>query len=334
MVIAGSRVLVTGGLGFIGSHIVESLLQRGAAHVRILDNHRSGTEENVAHIRDQVELIPGDILNLSDLRRALTGVDWVSHMAAQLEITRAIDDPVEDLTTNTVGTLNLFRVCAELGVGRIIQASSAGVYGQAVAIPQREDEHPTEPNWAYGVSKLANEKYAAIMRLVHGLEITSLRFGIVYGPREWYGRVLTIFLKRALDEQSLVVFGDGEQLRDFVFVQDVVDMHNLCAESDDAKHEIFNVSSEIGVSINDLADLVVEVTGRRSEIVHEDVPEGGTSTLIERRRLPQELKRLVQSREKARRLVGWEPETSFANGLHQEWEWLQANPHRWTTMAY
>lgn len=329
----GRRVLVTGGLGFIGSHIVESLVREGAT-VRVLDNHRTGSDENIDAVRGDVEVIRGDILDSDALRSAVRGVDMVSHQAAQLEITRAIDDPVEDLTTNTIGTLNVFRACAGAGVTRIVQASSAGVYGQAQRVPEREDDHPTEPNWAYGVSKLANEKYAAIMREVHGLEITSLRYGIVYGPREWYGRVLTIFLKRALDGESLVVFGDGEQVRDFVYVGDVVSMHNACLSDDAARHEVFNVSTGTGTSINQLADLVSEVTGRAVPVVHEDVPEGGVSSLIDRRRLPQELKTLVQSREKAERVLGWKPVTDLAAGLAREWDWLQVHSHRWSVMSY
>ena len=326
-------MLVTGGLGFIGSHIVESLLHQGAA-VRVFDNGRSGTEENLRAVRDDVEVIRGDILDLDALRQAVRGVDAVSHQAAQLEITRAIADPVEDLTTNTIGTLNVFRACAEAGVGRIVQASSAGVYGQAVHTPEDEDTHPTEPNWAYGVSKLANEKYAAIMRAVHGLSITSLRYGIVYGPREWYGRVLTIFLRRALDHQSLVVFGDGRQVRDFVYVSDVVAMHERCLLDGAADHQVFNVATGTGTSVNALAEVVNEVSGRDLDIVHEDVPEGERSTQVDRTRLPQELKTLVQSRDKARALLDWEPATSLAQGIAAEWSWLQENAHRWTVMSY
>jgi UDP-glucose 4-epimerase len=331
--VQGARVLVTGGLGFIGSHIVEALLRDGAS-VRILDNLRSGHEENIAAVRNDVEVLLGDILDRDALRHAMRDVDAVSHQAAQLEITRAIDDPVEDLTTNTIGTLNVFAVAAELGVQRIVQASSAGVYGQAVQVPEREDEHPTEPNWAYGVSKLANEKYAAIMGSVHGLEITSLRYGIVYGPREWYGRVLTLFLKRALDGEPLVVFGDGEQVRDFVFVEDVVAMHSACLRDDRAIHEVFNVSSGIGTSVNQLADLVLEVTGRGVEVIHEDLAEGAQSAHFERRRLPQELRTLVQSPAKAESLLGWRPTTDLAAGLAREREWLQQHRERWTVMSY
>lgn len=331
--LTGTRVLVTGGLGFIGSHIVESLVRRGAV-VRVFDNCRTGDEDNLRGVRDDVEVVRGDILDVDALRRALHRVDAVSHQAAQLEITRAIADPVEDLTTNTIGTLNVFRACAQAGVTRIVQASSAGVYGQAARTPEDEDTHPTEPNWAYGVSKLANEKYAAIMRAVHGLCITSLRYGIVYGPREWYGRVLTIFLRRALDRLPLVVFGDGRQVRDFVYVSDVVAMHERSLLDGAADHQVFNVASGEGTSVNRLAELVNQVTGNDLDIVHEDVPEGEMSAQLERRRLPQELKTLVQSRDKARELLGWEPRTSLEQGLAAEWRWLQENPRRWTVMSY
>jgi UDP-glucose 4-epimerase len=334
MEITGGRALVTGGLGFIGSHVVESLLAAGAAHVRVLDNYRTGREENIAAVRGSVEVIRGDILDPETLDRAVRGMDVVSHHAAQLEITRAIDDPVGDLTTNTIGTLNVFAACARAGVRRIVQATSAGVYGQAVRTPQAEDDHPTDPNWAYGVSKLANEKYAAIMREVHGLEITSLRYGIVYGPREWYGRVLTIFLKRALDGEPLIVFGDGEQVRDFVFVGDVVEMHRRCIADPAALHQVINVATGHGVTVNRLAELVLQVTGRDVPILHEDVAEGAVSAHFARRRLPQELRTLVQSAEKARRLLGWEARTGLDEGLTAEWRWLGENPGRWTEMSY
>jgi UDP-glucose 4-epimerase len=331
--ISGARVLVTGGLGFIGSHLVESLLADGAAHVRVLDNLRTGHEDNIARVRDSVELIRGDILDTAAVNRAVTGIDLVSHHAAQLEITRAIADPVEDLMTNTVGTLNVFSACARAGVRRIIQATSAGVYGQAVTIPEAED-HPTDPNWAYGVSKLANEKYAAIMSAIHGLQITSLRYGIVYGPREWYGRVLTIFLKRASDGAPLVIFGDGEQLRDFVYVADVVEMHRRCVEDEASHGQVFNVATGQGTSINRLAELVCEATGCLLPIIHEDVAEGAASRHLPRRRLPQELRTLVQSTEKAHRLLGWRASTPLSDGLAREWAWLGQNLPRWTEMSY
>lgn len=332
--IAGKRVLVTGGAGFIGSQIVEALVHAGAT-VTVYDNFSSGLPENLAAVRDDIQVVEGDILDYERLVPAFRGIDVVSHQAAQLEITRAVEDPIRDLTTNTIGTLNVLNACVAHAVPRVILASSAGCYGQAQTLPQDEDTHPTNPNWPYGVSKLATEKYAAIYQQLHGISITSLRYGIVFGPREWYGRVLTIFLKRALDGGSLVVFGDGGQTRDFVFVEDVVSHHNRCLEDKAAGGQVFNVSTAVGTDINALAELVREVTGQPDlPVLHEDVPEGETSRHYERRRLPMELRDLVQSTRKSRELLGWEPKVALREGLRREFEWLQANPHRWERMSY
>jgi UDP-glucose 4-epimerase len=327
------KILVTGGAGFIGSFIVEALVRDGW-RVTVLDNFRSGFRENLQAVKNDIDLVEGSILDWDTLLRVTRGQDAISHQAAQLEITRAIDDPVEDLRTNTEGTLNVFRAALEAGVEQVVFASSAGVYGQAAETPQREDSHPTEPNWAYGVSKLATEKYAAIYRDMNGLRTTALRYGIVYGPREWYGRVLTIFLKRALEEQPLVVFGDGEQVRDFVHVDDVVRMNLLCHENEAAAGEVFNVASAVGTTINELAQIVVDVTGGQAEIVHEEVEEGASSQYYDRIRLPMELKTLVQSYEKAERLIGWRPAIGLREGLTTELAWLRDHPERWQRMTY
>lgn len=329
----GKKVLVTGGAGFIGSQIVERLLKEGAI-VTVLDNFRTGLRENLEAVKDKITLIEGSILELDDLKKAIKGQDLISHQAAQLEITRAIDDPVEDLITNTVGTLNVFKVAHELGVNKIVMASSAGVYGQAVEVPQSEDSHPTNPNWAYGVSKLATEKYATIYQDMYGMKITGLRYGIVYGTREWYGRVLTIFLKRALEGEPLVVFGDGEQIRDFVNVKDVVDMNIRCLVDDKADNQVFNVSTAQGTTVNQLAELVQKVSGKKVEIIHEDVKEGEKSKYYDRIRLPQELKELRQSYDKAKKLLGWEPTVDLEEGIKQEYQWLEEHADRWQKMNY
>jgi UDP-glucose 4-epimerase len=327
------KILVTGGAGFIGSFVAEALIRDGW-RVTVLDNFRSGFRENLAAVESDIELVEGSILDYDTLLRLTRGQDAISHQAAQLEITRAIDDPIEDLRTNTEGTLHVFRAAVEAGVGQVVFASSAGVYGQAVETPQHEDTHPTEPNWAYGVSKLATEKYAAIYRDMNDLRTTALRYGIVYGPREWYGRVLTIFLKRALEGQSLVVFGDGEQVRDFIHVQDVVDMNLRSLADERAAGEVFNVASGVATTINQLAQIVAEVASSNVEIVHEDVAEGTSSQYYDRIRLPMELKTLVQAYEKAERLVGWRPTISLRDGLQTELEWLRDHPERWQRMTY
>lgn len=333
MALSGQRIFVTGGAGFIGSFIVEALVREGC-RVTVYDNLRSGHRENLAAVADEIEFLENTILDRETLTKACAGHDAICHQAAQLEITRAIDDPVEDLETNTIGTLNVFEAARANEIAKVVFASSAGVYGQAVRVPQEEDEHPTEPNWAYGVSKLATEKYAAIYGEMYGLRTVALRYGIVYGPREWYGRVLTIFLRRALDDESLVVFGDGEQVRDFVFVDDVVRANMLCLEQDGADGEMLNISSATGTTINELARLVSEASGAHSEIIHEDVPEGGSSQYYDRIRLPMELRTLIQSNSKAERLLDWEPTISLGEGIRREYEWLQENRDRWRTMTY
>jgi UDP-glucose 4-epimerase len=334
MSLSGKRVLVTGGAGFIGSHLVDSLVRQGAS-VTIYDNFSSGLDENIASVRDEIQVIDGDILDYDRLAPAFRGMDIVSHQAAQLEITRAVEDPIADLTTNTIGTLNVLNACVAHDVPRVILASSAGAYGQAKTIPQVEDEHPTDPNWPYGVSKLATEKYASIYQQMYETSITALRYAIVYGPREWYGRVLTIFLKRALEGQSLVVFGDGKQTRDFVFVEDLVSHHNRCLECEDASGQVFNVSTEVATDINALAELARVISGQPDlPILHEDVPEGQTSQHYERKRLPLELRDLVQSTRKSRELLDWQPTVSLEEGLAREFEWLRASPERWLRMSY
>src|SRR5262249_5902906 len=158
--------------------------------------------------------------------------------------------------------------------------------------------------------------------------------GIVYGPREWYGRVLTIFLKRALEKKPLIVFGDGEQIRDFVNVRDVVEMNMLCLSGGKADNQIFNVATAKGTNINELAGLVNKVAGGKLEVIHEDVAEGGTSKYYDRIRLPQELKELVQSYQKAYGLVGWKPTVSLEAGIREEYEWLKEHAQRWQKMNY
>jgi len=331
--LSGKNALVTGGAGFIGSHLVERLVREGA-NVTVLDNFRTGFRENLRAVEDNIRLVTGSILEADDLADVVRGQDLISHQAAQLEITRAIDDPVEDLITNTVGTINVLKAAVDHGVPKVVMASSAGVYGQAVATPQREDSHPTCPNWAYGVSKLATEKYGAIFAETYGLKVVPLRYAIVYGPREWYGRVLTIFLKRALDGLPLVVFGDGRQVRDFVHVADVVEMNVRCLVDDAADNEVFNVSTAQPTDINTLATLVQKVSGRDLEIIHEDVEEGKTSQYYDRIRLPQELKTLLQSYDKAELLLGWRPTVAVKDGIREEYEWLNSHRDRWQVMNY
>ncbi|MGC8937055.1 MAG: NAD-dependent epimerase/dehydratase family protein, partial [Candidatus Methanomethylicaceae archaeon] len=220
------RILVTGGGGFIGSHIAESLAKIGH-DVIIYDNFSTGFEENLEDIAGlkNVKVVRGDVLDISSLSEAIKGVEVVSHQAAQLEIGSAINDVHRDARLNIEGTINVLEVSRRANVKKVIYASSAGIYGEAVKMPQNED-HPKRPQWPYGVSKYAGELYCQQYALLYGLRACALRYGIVYGEREWYGRVLTEFIKRVvLENKPPVVFGDGMQRRDYVYVRDLVEFH-------------------------------------------------------------------------------------------------------------
>lgn len=326
-------VLITGGAGFIGSHLVDDLLA-GGHRVTVFDNFSSGTRENLAHVAGDVEIVTGDVLDRDAIVEAARGKDAISHQAAQLEITKCIEDPIGDLQTNLIGTLNVLEAARVAGVERAINASSACIYGQAQHPPSVE-EGPHDPNWSYGVSKLAAEKYAQVFAHDYGFPVFSLRYGIVYGPREWYGRVLTIFLKRALDGRPPVVFGAGGQLRDFVFVKDVVAVHRACMETALSGAHSFNAATGIATSIARLADLVREVTGIADAPVHENVEPGERSALVDGRlRLPAELDVMHLAPAKAERMLGVRPATPLRDGIAREWAWLREHPSRWNEMHY
>jgi len=322
------KIFVTGGAGFIGSHIVEDLLDQGY-RVTAYDNFSSGREENLAGVIKDIKIIKADILDYETLKKSMKGCDVVSHQAAQLEIFKCLEDPIVDLQTNTVGTLNVLRAAVENGIKKVINASSACVYGQAQYIPQDED-HPKNPNWPYGVSKLAAEKYAYIYHKNQGLDIANLRYGIVYGEREWQGRVLTMFLTRILKNKPPVVFGDGEQLRDFIYVKDAVKLNNLLVTKDFAGYKTFNVSTGIGTSIKDLAGLAVKASGTDFKPLFEDVSEGESSTFMpERKRIPAELTKMVLSPDRAKKDLAWIPEVAVEEGVKKEYNWIKENREFW-----
>ncbi len=330
MMFANQKIFLTGGAGFIGSHIAESLLA-GGAQLTIYDNFSSGSMENLHKIEGRVQIIRGDICDYPALEAAMRGHNLVSHQAAQLEILKCVDDPIWDLQVNTGGTINVLRAAKNLGVRKVVLASSACVYGQT-DVEQQSEDHATQPNWAYGVSKLAGEHYARIYMTDYGLPVVNLRYGIIYGPREWYGRVFTIFLKRLFERKPLVVFGDGQQRRDFTYVGDVVRMHNLCLASDRANGQTYNVATGIGTTVNTLAALVAEAGGGL-EVLHENVKEGEYSKIMpERVRLPAELKVMTLSPAKALAELGWKPEVALKDGLQHQIAWLKDHLHRWHTV--
>jgi UDP-glucose 4-epimerase len=330
------RVLVTGGAGFIGTTVVQDLVKAGHG-VRILDNMSSpDAPSNIEVLDGMAEIVHGDVTDASALDGAMVGCDAVVHLAAKLEITKSQADPVSDLWVNLVGTIKVIEACKRAGIRRLVNASSACVYGQTDGTPSSEGD-ATDPNWEYGASKLAAEKYAKIANDSGALDITSLRFSIVFGENEWYGRVLPIFVKRALLGKPLVVFGSGSQTRDYVHVKDVSRfIVEFClGESENTTYgEVYNVSSGRGISVNTLAALVNDTSpGSSGEVVYDSVEEGGVSELVAGRvRLSEELEHLVLDNGKARSL-GWAPLYSLERDIveYVNWAWTRTST-RWNTV--
>ncbi|TAK35117.1 MAG: NAD-dependent epimerase/dehydratase family protein [Chloroflexota bacterium] len=250
------RALVTGGAGFIGSHIVERLIERGL-EVVVVDNFSTGRRENLP--ASGVEVLEGDVRDKSLIERALRGVDIVFHEAARVAIRSSGANLVQDAETNVMGLLTLLSVLPDSTVRKLVFASSMAVYGDAVEIPIRED-HPLEPRSAYGLSKLAGEKYCLMVGAMQNIDVVVLRYFNTFGPRQTltpYVGVITIFSNRLLAGESPIIFGDGLQLRDFIYVGDVAEA-NMAAMTADVRAGIFNVGTGRATSVNEIAHLLGE----------------------------------------------------------------------------
>jgi UDP-glucose 4-epimerase len=335
MEIEGENVLVTGGAGFIGSHLVEEYLKREAGKVIVYDDFSTGTIENLMHIKDErLKVVKASILDSEKLNSTIKneGINIIDHQAAELEVYTGIRDTVRDANLNIFGTLNVLNAALKNNVEKLLFASSGAVYGEARYVPQDEG-HPLEPHWPYGVSKLCAERYCIQYHRLFKMNTTAFRYGIVYGPREWFGRVLTMFIKRIfLENKPPVVFGNGEQVRDFIYVKDVVRVHMLAIENKRASGQVFNISSGKGISINQLAETLIKLSGEELKIVYDDPKEGEASRFQpERIRLKRELRRLVLSNKKASEVLGWRPKVDFLDGVSEEIRWILSCPERWKT---
>jgi nucleoside-diphosphate-sugar epimerase len=270
-------VLVTGGAGFIGSHLVDELLARGAV-VRVLDNFFTGRRENLAHVMDRVKLIEGDIRDVDICRNAVEGVKFVFHQAALGSVPRSMKDPSATFAVNVQGTMNVFAACRDAGVSRIVYASSSSVYGDSATLPKREGEEGT-PLSPYALSKRVDEEIAATFARCYGLEAIGLRYFNVYGPRQDpfgpYAAVIPRFFRAVLRGEPLVIYGDGLQSRDFTFVEDAVRANLLAAGAPaEACGAAYNVAGGAQTTVIELARLLGEAFGRTITPVH-DPPRRG-----------------------------------------------------------
>ena len=266
------RILVTGGAGFIGSHIVEHFQNR--AEIRVLDNLRSGYEKNLAPF--PVEFIRGSILDEAVLEQAMTGVDYVFHLAAMISVPESMHKPVECVNINTIGTLNVLEAAARAGVKKLCLSTSAAIYGDNPVVPKLESMFP-EPKSPYAETKLSGEYYCGIYTRERGLPTACLRYFNVFGPRQdpnsQYAAAIPIFISRAVKNAPITIFGDGEQTRDFIYVKDIAAANAFFALDTDATG-VFNVAYGGRITINDLAEKIIELTNSKSEIVHLPEREG------------------------------------------------------------
>jgi len=307
------KVLVTGGGGFIGSHVVERLLGDGH-EVRALDNFTTGRRENLDGVLEDVELVEGDIQSYERAHTAVRGCDVVLHQAALPSVPRSVLDPLTSNASNVIGTLNLLLASRDSGVQRVVLASSSSVYGANPALPKHEGLQ-TRPISPYAVAKLAAEGYAQSFSEVYGLGTVVLRYFNVFGPRQdprsEYAAVIPKFIISAFEGATPVVFGDGEQTRDFTYVDNVVQANLLAMDAPDAAGKVFNVAYGESVTLNRLVELVGEITGRELAVRHAPPRPGD----------------VVHSRAdigRARAELGYDPEVDFPEGLRRTIAWYAA----------
>jgi nucleoside-diphosphate-sugar epimerase len=262
--------LVTGGAGFIGSNIVESLVGEGAA-VRVLDNLSNGIAANLEPFKDSIEFVEGDIRDAEACRRAADGVEVVLHLAALGSVPRSIDDPDTSNRVNVDGTLNMLIAARDAGARRLVFSSSSSVYGENPALPKREDM-ATLPISPYAVSKLAGESYTRVFSRVYEIETVCLRYFNVFGPRQRpdaaYAAVIPLFMRAAVDKKPLSINGDGEQSRDFTFVANVVRANLLAAEAPAASGNVYNIACGERYSLLDIAETIEDCCGYPLEREH------------------------------------------------------------------
>ncbi|HSE43084.1 MAG TPA: SDR family oxidoreductase [Acidobacteriota bacterium] len=258
-----SKCLVTGGAGFIGSHLVQLLLNLGHS-VRILDNFETGSRETISKLKGEVEVIEGSVVDLKTVQQAVHGMDWVFHQAARGSVPRSIEDPAGTHEINITGTLNVLIASRDSNVNRVICASSSSIYGEMPELPKREDMLPS-PESPYAISKITLEYYCRVFYQAYGLETVSLRYFNIYGPRQnpllQYAAVIPIFIRNMLEKKQCIVYGDGEQTRDFAFVEDCAEANLLAATSASAVGNVYNIGCGKQISVNQLFVLIQKLTG-------------------------------------------------------------------------
>lgn len=304
--------LVTGGGGFIGSHLVRALVERGE-RVRVLDNSSSGGPQRIADVLKRVEWVDGDVCDLDTVRQACLGVEVVLHHAAVASVPRSIAEPMMTHASNVTGTLNILMAACDAGVRRMVFASSSAVYGNLATTPKAETL-PTQPLSPYGVQKLAAEAYCRIWHSIYGLETVALRYFNVFGPfqdpQSEYAAVIPRFISRVLAGEPPVIYGDGEQSRDFIYISNVVEANLLAAVTPQAAGAVMNVGTGAKITLNQLVTELGHIIGRPIQAVYEDARPG-------------DVRESLADITLLRATLGYEPTLSFSEGLRRTFHAFQ-----------
>lgn len=308
------KYLVTGGAGFIGSNIVDELVRRGQS-VTVLDDLTSGKEANLAGVRQKITFLKGSITELDTVHKAVQGADYVVHLAARASVPRSVIDPIETNKVNIDGTLNVLVAARDAKAKRFVFAASSSAYGETSTLPKVETM-PPEPISPYGVTKYVGEIYAQVFGRVYGLENASLRYFNVFGPRQdptsQYSGVLSRFMLAVIEGQPPVVYGDGEQSRDFTYVDNVVDETLRACEAPGASGKVFNGGTGARITLNEVLKLLGKITGKKIEAKY-DPPRTG------------DIRDSQADVSLARSILGYQPKVMFEEGLKRTWDWYKAN---------
>lgn len=307
------KYLVTGGAGFIGSNTVDELMRRGH-QVAVFDDFSAGKKNNLAAARVGIELIEGSITDLDLCRKACRGADFVLHLAARTSVPRSVKDPIETDRVNIAGTLNVLVAARDAKVRRVVFAASSSAYGETPTLPKLETMQPV-PISPYGVTKYVGELYCYAFGKCYGLETVSLRYFNVFGPRQDpsspYSGVLSKFCSALLADESPVIYGDGEQSRDFTYIDNVVQANLLACEARDAAGKVFNVGTGSRFTLNQTIALLQKITGNKAAAKYESPREG-------------DIRDSQADISAARKTLGYNPQIDFEEGLRRTWEWYKS----------
>jgi UDP-glucose 4-epimerase len=299
------KVLITGGCGFIGSNLVAHLLEAGGYAVSVLDNEVLGKREHIES--KEIAFVRGDVRDRATVEQAVAGMDVVVHLAADTRVMDSIADPTFNFENNVVGTFNLLWAMKQAGVTRLVNASTGGAILGEVPPPVHEGMLP-EPQSPYGASKLAAEGYCSAFAGSFGMRTLSLRFSNVYGPRSFHkGSVVAAFCKRILEGKPLIVYGDGSQVRDYVFTEDLCSGIRAAIESD--HNGVLQLGTGVGTDLNRLIDILKKTVERPVEVEYQDFRAG-------------EIRNTFCDISKARRVLGYDPSTTLEDGIRRTWDWF------------